>query len=31
MVRQGVKIGTLNIGGMAWRLVKTVNQSSFIR
>ena len=32
MVRQGVKIGTLNIGGMAWRPgKKTVNQSGFIR
>ena len=30
MVR-GVKIGTLNIGGMAGVPVKTVNQSGFIR
>ncbi len=30
MVRR-VKIGTLNIGGMARRPGKTVNQSSFIR
>ena len=29
MVRQGVQIATLNIGGMAWRPGKTANQSRF--
>ena len=31
MVQQGVKIATLNIGGMAWRPGKKVNQSGVIR
>lgn len=31
MVKQGVKIATLNIGGMARRPCKTINQSRFFR
>lgn len=31
MVRRGVKIDTLNIGGNTGGPVKTVNQSGFIR